>query len=360
MWNKAFSGTRLADEPLLASELLTLVGETLRACLPITWEVRFLVAPQSSLDAIMVITAPDESAARFAMELRQRIDPKDVPQLLDAHKRRQTMDRLLVVAPFLGQQTRERLRAAGASYADATGNFRLESDNPVAIIVLDGASANPWSESRALRSLKGPTAGRVVRALCDFQPPFGIRELAQRSQTAAATVSRVVALLDREALVTKVGRGMITEIAWAALLRRWTQDYALVKSNVVRSFLEPRGLDTLLKKLAAAGLRHAVTGSLAAARIAPIAPSRLAVIYVDDIEVAATSLKLRRTESGANVLLVRPFDDVIYDRADSCEGVVYAALTQVVADLLTSPGRGPAEGEELLRWMEGNEDVWRH
>ena len=54
------------------------------------------------------------------------------------------------------------------------------------------------------------------------------------------------------------------------------------------------------------------------------------------------------------------WSDVVYDRADSCEGVVYAALTQVAADLLTSPGRGPAEGEELLRWMEGNEGVWRH
>lgn len=29
------------------------------------------------------------------------------------------------------------------------------------------------SETDLLRSLKGPTAGRVVRALCDFRPPYG-------------------------------------------------------------------------------------------------------------------------------------------------------------------------------------------
>ena len=29
------------------------------------------------------------------------------------------------------------------------------------------------------------------------------------------------------------------------------------------------------------------------------------------------------------------------------------------ADLLTSPGRGPAEAEALMSWMERNQDAWR-
>lgn len=41
------------------------------------------------------------------------------------------------------------------------------------------------------------------------------------------------------------------------------------------------------------------------------------------------------------------------------DGVWYAAPSQVAADLLTSPGRGPAEGEELIGWMMSNEDKWR-
>ena len=42
-----------------------------------------------------------------------------------------------------------------------------------------------------------------------------------------------------------------------------------------------------------------------------------------------------------------------------CEGIRYAALAQVVADLLTSPGRGPSEGEALIDWMKANENAWR-
>ncbi len=360
MRNKGIPGTIIADEPPLKSELLTILREALKACLPAAWDVNISIPKEFSPDAILTIIAPDGSAARVAVEMKRHVDPKDVPQLLDQHSHHEAVDRLLVAAPFLGPRTRERLRTAGVNYVDATGNLRLELNKPVAVIALDGASVNPWNEPRPLHSLKGPTAGRVVRALCDFQPPFGIRELAERSHTSVATVSRVVALLDREALVTRVGRGTVAEVAWTSLIRRWIQDYALTTSNTIRNFLEPRGLDALLRKLAAADLRHAVTSSLAAARVAPITPSRLAVIYVDDIEAAATSLKLRRTESGANVLLAGPYDAVVYDRASRQDGITYAALTQVVADLLTSPGRGPAEGEELLRWMERHEHVWRH
>ena len=64
------------------------------------------------------------------------------------------------------------------------------------------------------------------------------------------------------------------------------------------------------------------------------------------------------TDAGANLLLLRPFDPVVFERTWSEEGLVFAALSQVAADLLTSPGRGPSEGESLLGWMEGHVDGW--
>lgn len=41
------------------------------------------------------------------------------------------------------------------------------------------------------------------------------------------------------------------------------------------------------------------------------------------------------------------------------DGLVFASLSQVVADLLTSPGRAPSEGEGLLRWMAEHVRGWR-
>jgi hypothetical protein len=102
-----------------------------------------------------------------------------------------------------------------------------------------------------------------------------------------------------------------------------------------------------------------VTGSLPAASVAAVAAPRLAAVYVEDTMQAAERLSLRAAEAGANVILVEPFDSVAFDRTWSRDGVTYCALSQVAADLLSSPGRGPAEATELIRWMEANENAWR-
>jgi hypothetical protein len=118
-------------------------------------------------------------------------------------------------------------------------------------------------------------------------------------------------------------------------------------------------LPTLLSKLQAATIRYAVTGSLAAAQIAPIAAPRLATIYADDIDRTAEQWGLRPAETGANVVLAEPFDNVVFERTWDTDRVTYAGLSQVAVDLLTGPGRGPAEAEELIRWMKDHEDEWR-
>jgi hypothetical protein len=49
----------------------------------------------------------------------------------------------------------------------------------------------------------------------------------------------------------------------------------------------------------------------------------------------------------------------VFERTSQRDGLSYAAPAQVAADLLTSPGRGPQEGEELIAWMRAHEDDWR-
>jgi hypothetical protein len=264
-----------------------------------------------------------------------------------------------VGAPFLSPRTRELLAAAQLNYADLTGNLRLVMRQPSLYIEAEGAQKSPWREPRPLQSLKGRAVARVVRALCDFRPPYNTSELAQRSGASLAVTSRVVNLLDSEKLLTKEGRGLVRDVAWPDLIRHWTRDYSVLGSNETGSFLEPRGLDALPKKLARAKADYAVTGSLAAQIPTSVAPARLAMIYTPDLAALADQLELRPAEKGANVILLEPFDPVAFERATRREGLNCAAYSQVAADLLTSPGRGPAEGEELIRWMGENESAWR-
>jgi hypothetical protein len=75
------------------------------------------------------------------------------------------------------------------------------------------------------------------------------------------------------------------------------RDYEVFKANDARSFLDLRGLENFTKRLRESSLKYAVTGSLAAARIAPIAPARLGMVYVDDPERTAEALNLCAADS---------------------------------------------------------------
>jgi hypothetical protein len=91
------------------------------------------------------------------------------------------------------------------------------------------------------------------------------------------------------------------------------------------------------------------------------------MIYVDGAEHAAEALEVVPAEAGANLWLLEPYDDVVFERTQSLPftpapekfTVTAAAPSQVPADLMTSPGRGPQEAEALIQKMTGTENAWR-
>lgn len=56
--------------------------------------------------------------------------------------------------------------------------------------------------------------------------------------------------------------------------------------------------------------------------------------------------------------MLLPFDDVIFEHTIQRDGLTIAAPSQVVVDLLTSPGRGPSEAEAMLRQLERAVREW--
>jgi hypothetical protein len=50
-------------------------------------------------------------------------------------------------------------------------------------------------------------------------------------------------------------------------------------------------------------------------------------------------------------MLLGPFDSVVFDRTWKDDSTTSVAPSQAAVDLLTAPGRSPAEGEAILEWM---------
>lgn len=356
----------MSNKPISDNTIMQQALNDLSAKLPPSWSTETRASSARGgprrADAIMELEAPNGERTALVIEVKRQLEPKDVDYVV-AELSDWEDATPFIIAPYLSERTRERLATAGSGYLDLTGNSRLSLDSPAVLIETTGANRDPWRTERSARSLKGAKAGRIVRGLCDFLPPIGVRDLAKRTGTDPGYVSRVLDLLDKEALIGRRPRGPVTEVDWRGLIRRWTEDYALLESNRPVAYLEPRGLSVFATKLRdPAGkrtVRYSVTGSLAAAQLAPVAAARLAVCFVDEPEQAAEWLELRPAETGANVLLVEPIDEFVYARAMERDGLNCAAPSQVAADLLTGPGRNPAEAEALLEWMAENESVWR-
>lgn len=362
-----------ANSSLQETELVDAAAAWLSGHLPPTWSTerrhQAIVggddAGPQRFDAAIDVRAPNGTYTTFAVEAKRSFLPRDVETLLPSLTRTlRTLAGnvpLLVVSPWLSARSRDLLERDRINYLDLTGNALIRLDSPAVYIKTAGAARNPEPEPRSPASVRGPKAARLIRLLADVRPPYGVRELGNAARLAPGYVSRLLDSLDRDALVERSRKGQVESVDVPGLLRRWAESYDVLKANQARRFIAPTGTSQAIDLLAAtpnAG-RTAVTGSFAAVRRAPVAAPALLLAYADEVDTTAASLDLLPADAGANVVLLRPFDQVVWERTVQEDGVTYAALSQVAADCLTGTGRMPAEGEALSRWMTENESEWR-
>lgn len=352
--------------PQSVAEILRAGSAVLADQLPAGWTARLLGDEVSArpADGRMVVTAPDGNSITLVLEAKPVVEGRDVPAVRDqlAHLVQQSPgSHGVVVSRYLSQPVRKRLTDAGVSYVDATGNVRLNVSRPGLYVADRGADRDPWrGPGRPRGTLQGGPAAKVVRALLDFGNSWRIRDLANTAGVSIGSTYRVVDFLEREGLAVRDESGTVIVPDWVALLRRWSDDYGFGRSSRVTRWIAPRGLADLMRRIGGSPVQYAVTGTLAAAEWAAYAPARSAMIYTADADSAARLWDIRPVDTGANVMLAEPDADVVFARTlTTPTQVTIAAPTQVAVDLMTGPGRSPAEAEELIEWMTRHEPSWR-
>ncbi|MBP2178799.1 type IV toxin-antitoxin system AbiEi family antitoxin [Amycolatopsis magusensis] len=358
-------------------ELIQSAVQAVRAALPESWSVTGAADLDLDLgrrpDALLAVTAPDGTSAAVVIETKGALAPRDVTRVAGqlaayrsaAERGSRVVGGAMVVAPFVSPTTRGQLEQHGLGWFDATGNLRLSLERPAVFLDRVGADRSGFRDpaDRLLKSLRGPAAAKVVLELCDTQLPIGVRELAERARVGVGTSARVLELLDREAAIERGGDGVVVSVRKRALIDRWIQDYQVMASNEVIATLDPRGLSHALHALESVDARVAVTGSAAARAylpngVTPVAPLVSLSLYAENPLGLIDRLGLRAVDRGANVLVMRPYDEVVLTKTRTVDGLAYAAPAQVTADLLTGPGRSGEEAEQLLAALESEEQGW--
>ena len=326
--------------------------EQIQRVLPGHWSTNVALKTNDVADARLTIKTPAGASAALAIGARRQLDPRLVTEVAGA-LRGVPADAHVVIAPFLGARTRERLAEEGIGYVDLVGNMRLVLDRPTVFISSRGDERSPWAVPRSSRSLHAPKACRIVRALADGDgAAFGVRQLAAAAGTDPGYVSRLLDLFHREELIERAPRGPILAVHHGRLIRRWAEDYLFGEAHRFVPVVHPHGVPGALARLRDSQIPHALTARAGAAALSGTALPGTVAAYVDNPERVAAILGAEPmdTASGANLLLIDPFDPFVFDGTWEASGLRYAARAQIIADLLGSPGPAPAQAANLLEF----------
>jgi hypothetical protein len=349
--------------------LLDWAVEWFRERLPENWSLDLMVEVAEGpmrADGRLVVQASGGYTASIVVEARRSLTPKEAENLLSRLARllhSMTGEApVLIVAPWLSQRTQELLAAQKINYIDQTGNALISLENPAVYIKTTGALRNPSPKERGRVQLRGPKAGRLLRTLIDVRPPYTVKDLAGATDLAPGYVSRTIDALDADALIRREPRGPVEAVDVPAMLRRWARSYDVFKTNQLSTFIAAEGWERTLADLSAEPalrVQAVLTGSYAAAQLAPVASPAMLLAYSAEPERLARELGLLPADEGANVGLLWPYDPVVWVRTRDEKSLRIAAPSQVAVDCLTGNGRMPAEGEALIAWMVAHERNWR-
>jgi hypothetical protein len=209
---------------------------------------------------------------------------------------------------------------------------------------------NPFRTRRDLVSLYSPKSSRVLRVLLSNPGRiWKIQDLADEARVSLGQVANVKKLLlDRGSIAD----GFSLREPWK-LLEEWVNVYTYRK-NEVSNFYSLKSVPEIESDLAKTcgekGIEFALTGFSGAARFAPAVRYNRVMAYVSTIsEDLVSFLDLKEVPSGANVMLLGPYDEGVFYGTQVMDDIRIVSPVQIYLDLKSYKGRGEEAAEVLLR-----------
>ena len=306
-----------------------------------------------------VVTSADRSLS-FAVERKIEVNAGNVWGVV--HLAEAVDLPLVLVADRSTEAARSVLREHGVGYLDAIGNANVAL--PGIYVQTDSSHKAPIARTTPTTRLRGK-AGLVVQALLiEADLDWGVSFLAESSGVSVGLAHNVLARLEREGIAVSEGRGpqrVRRVVAPGALLDLWAEEND-DRKNRTTAFVLARSSEQLAvrtaEQLGRAGIEYSLTGSAAAALVAPLATSiptvRIWVSRADPTEGILNEIGAERVDSGFNLVLDTSKDDVALRFPTTHAGMNTVNPFRLYVDLLTDPQRGMEQAkhlrEEVIGW----------
>lgn len=255
----------------------------------------------------------------------------------------------LLVVPYMGAAGAKIAAQRRLNWIDLSGNARLR-DNQLYVRV--EGRPNQFPKRGRPSTPFAPKSARVARILlADPWKWWRQKDLAELTDLDDGHLSRVVRRLDDDKLLDNRDAEFRPRDP-SLLLDAWADDYRFERHDVVTGHMTGSGTELVAElhhRLADADIKHAFTGLPAAWALGHHARFRLASVYVEgDPRDASDAVGLRRGAKGANVQVIGPDDEGVFDCGRTLDGYPCVSPAQIYLDLLNLPERA-REAASALR-----------
>lgn len=327
------------------------------------------ILEENQYEIIKSETGPDLEVIIKSPHINQRIwialkslgTPKEVREgvnQLQLYKSHNTDIYGLVLAPYISKRSAEICKEAGIGFLDLSGNCWISFDS---IFLNRENMPNKYPIETSLSSLYSPKTERVLRVLLTY--PFKAWKttlLAEEANISQGMITHIRRRLEEEEWVEKHEIGFSLSHP-DELLQNWSKHYEF-KEHKQFSFYTMNSLPEIELKIRRVcnekNIACAVTAFSAANRLAPMVRGQRSTIYISkNIEDLADEVSIKKVDTGANLILVQPYDSGVFWNAQDEQGVVVVTPIQLYLDLKQMSGRGDEAADFLYR--EVIEKQWR-
>jgi hypothetical protein len=257
----------------------------------------------------------------------------------------------VLVVPFMGDTGKRICENKGISWIDLSGNANLTAPG---LRVLIAGRPNQFRFPGRPSSVFAPKSARVVRWLLIHPDQWqGQREIARAIGMDPGYTNLTLGRLVNEGYLLKDDSGKVRVRDRALLLDAWRDASDFTRHRIIKGHVPARSGEEALGIIASIlsnnGITHAATGLSGAWLIRHFANFRLTTVFVDEAppEQLLKAIGFRPEPKGANVWLVVPRDEGVFQGATLREGIQCAHPVQIYTDLKAQPERADEASEDL-------------
>jgi len=256
----------------------------------------------------------------------------------------------IVASSFLSEKSREICKQLNVGYIDLLGNIYL--DLPYFHIDKQSKETIP-KEKKKQKQLFSPIATRIIRTLLlEPDDEWTIKSLSEKTKVSLGYTHRVIEKLTNELFLERNKDYKLTLKDKSRLLDTWRNAYSFENNSIKSFYTFEKNKDAIFKKIEESanliGSRSALTLHSGASFVAPFVRYTDIHMYVESkIDQWIKKLDLRPAESGANIYLITPYDEGVFQGLQTINGKKVVSNIQLYLDLYNYPKRGREQADFL-------------